>query len=61
MLTIDFARVAYNTKNGWTFSAVMDGRLVERNISEYHALILAESIMAAAKKAKDPDPIERAA
>lgn len=57
MLDIVFPRV-YFGKSGWTFTAVLDGKLIERNISEYHAMGLAESIMAAQKRRADPDPHE---
>ena len=58
MLTIEWPKVYYS-KNGWTFTAVIDGRLVERTISEYHAMGLAESIMSAQKgKAKPAELVE---
>ena len=57
MLEIVFARVYYN-KNGWTFTAVIDGKLVERNISEYDAMGLAESIMSAHKAKARPQELE---
>lgn len=53
MLTIEWPKV-YFSKNGWTFTAVIDGKLVERTISEYHAMGLAESILAAQKARARP-------
>jgi hypothetical protein len=53
MLTIDFPKVYYS-KNGWTFTAVIDGKLIERTISQYAALGLGESILAAQKQQARP-------
>lgn len=58
MLEIVWPKVYYN-KNGWVFTAVIDGKLIERTISEYHAMGLAESVMAASKRRADPDPHEK--
>lgn len=57
-MTIEWPKV-YFGKNGWTFTAVLDGKLIERNISEYHAMGLAESVLAASKRRADPDPEEK--
>lgn len=57
MLEIVWPKVYYS-KNGWTFTAVLDGKLIERTISEYHAMGLAESILAAQKRRADPNPQE---
>jgi hypothetical protein len=56
-MMIEWPKV-YFGKNGWTFTAVLDGKLIERNISEYHAMGLAESVLAASKRKADPDPEE---
>ena len=48
MLKIEWPKVYYS-KNGWSFTAVIDGKLIERPISEYDAMGLAESIMASQK------------
>ena len=61
MLTIDFPKVYYS-KNGWTFTAVIDGRLIERSISERAAKGLAASVLSAdeqrAKEANEPELVE---
>jgi hypothetical protein len=44
MLKVEWPKVYYS-KNGWSFSCVLDGKLIERPISEYDALGLAASIM----------------
>jgi hypothetical protein len=53
MLTIEWPKVYYG-KNGWSFSCVLDGKLIERPISEDHAMGLAESVLAAAKAQRRP-------
>lgn len=53
MLEILFPRV-YFGKDGWKFNAVIDGRQVERAISEHDAMGLAESILAAGKRRSRP-------
>jgi hypothetical protein len=57
MLTIEWPKVYYG-KNGWTFTAVLDGKLIERPISEYHAMGLAESIMASQKAKARPQELK---
>lgn len=57
MLSIEWPKV-YFGKSGWTFTAVIDGKLVERNISEYDAMGLAESIMSAHKAKARPQELE---
>ena len=56
-MTIEWPKV-YFGKSGWTFTAVIDGKLVERNISEYDAMGLAESIMSAHKAKARPQELE---
>ena len=56
MLTIEWPKVYYS-KNGWTFTAVIDGKLVERTISQYAALGLGESIFAAQKQQARPEEL----
>lgn len=56
MMTIDFPKV-YFSKNGWTFTAVIDGKLIERSITPYAALGLGESIFAAQKQAARPQEL----
>ena len=53
MMQIEWPKV-YFGKSGWTFTAVLDGKLIERNISEYDAMGLAESIMSAQKAKARP-------
>lgn len=55
-MTIDFPKV-YFSKNGWTFTAVIDGKLIERTITPYAALGLGESIFAAQKQAARPQEL----
>ena len=55
-MTIEWPKV-YFGKSGWTFTAVIDGKLVERNISEYDAMGLAESIMSAHKAKARPQEL----
>lgn len=52
-MTVEWPKV-YFGKDGWKFTAVMDGKLIERTISEYDAMGLAESIMAAYKAKARP-------
>jgi hypothetical protein len=56
MMTIDFPKV-YFSKNGWTFTAVIDGKLIERSVTPYAALGLGESIFAAQKQAARPQEL----
>lgn len=56
MLDIVFARVYFRREGGWAFTALIDGKMVERAISEYDAMGLAESILTAAKRKSDPEP-----
>lgn len=56
MLDIQFPKV-YFSKNGWVFTAVIDGKLVERSISKYHAMGLAESVLAASKAEARPQDL----
>jgi hypothetical protein len=44
MLSIEWPKVYYG-KNGWSFSCVLDGKLIERPISKRHALGLAASVL----------------
>jgi hypothetical protein len=57
MMTIDFPKVYFSTKDGWKFTAVIDGRLIERSITPYAALGLGESIFAAQKQAARPQEL----
>jgi hypothetical protein len=52
-MTIEWPKV-YFGKSGWTFTAVLDGRLIERNLSKRDALGLAASIMSAAQEESKP-------
>jgi hypothetical protein len=55
MLKVEWPKVYYG-KNGWSFTCVLDGKLIERPISEQDAMGVAESVLSAAKaKARAPD------
>ncbi len=56
MLTVEWPKV-YHGKNGWSFTCVLDGKLIERPISERDAMGLAESVLAAAQAKPRPQEL----
>lgn len=56
MLDIVWPKVFWG-KNGWTFRAIIDGKMFERTITERDAMGLAESIFAAHHKRAEPDEL----
>jgi hypothetical protein len=56
MLKVEWPKVYYG-KNGWSFSCVLDGKLIERPISKRHALGLAKSVLAAEMAMSQPEDL----
>jgi hypothetical protein len=57
MLKVEWPKVYYS-KNGWSFTCVLDGKLIERPISEQDAMGVAESVLSAAKAKSRPQELK---
>jgi hypothetical protein len=56
MLKVEWPKVYYG-KNGWSFTCVLDGKLIERPMSKRDAMGLAKSVLAAGEAEAMPEDL----